>query len=198
VLCESTTGYHLKHKWYKLGNQLSLETVHCLSPLKSFCRCWMTAVIKVISFSLTTIIRHQISSWLLRKTLASVHAVQLDLIVVIYPVLLPSQLNLAKGDDPVFARSDNLVACAWHNTKRVHFLSNVHTNLTNYWQTDPQSDLADRLQKYWETSYGRYIQLRHVRSGHSWSEVTLLHVSAQEPEVVSHLVPPSYWSWTGG
>lgn len=44
--------------------------------------------------------------------------------------LLPNQLRLSKGDDPVFARSDNMVACAWHDTKRVHFLSTVHTNLT--------------------------------------------------------------------
>jgi len=44
--------------------------------------------------------------------------------------LLPTELKLKKGDDPVFARSNNLVACAWLDTKRVHFLSNVHTNLT--------------------------------------------------------------------
>ena len=44
--------------------------------------------------------------------------------------LLPAELKLSKGDDPVFARSGNMVACTWHDTKRVHLLSTVHTNLT--------------------------------------------------------------------
>ena len=44
--------------------------------------------------------------------------------------LLPARLPLQKGDLPVFMRSDNLVACAWQDTKRVYFLSNVDTNLT--------------------------------------------------------------------
>ena len=44
--------------------------------------------------------------------------------------LLPSLLPLQKGDLPVFMRSDNLVACAWQDTKRVNFLSTVDTNLT--------------------------------------------------------------------
>src|SRR5206468_3056632 len=39
-------------------------------------------------------------------------------------------LRLRKGDDPVFARTGDLVACAWHDTKRVHFISTFHTNLT--------------------------------------------------------------------
>ena len=39
-------------------------------------------------------------------------------------------LALRKGDDPVFYRSNNLVACAWHDTKRVTFLSTIHTNNT--------------------------------------------------------------------
>lgn len=44
--------------------------------------------------------------------------------------LQPSNLRLRKRDDPVFARSGYVVACPWHDTKRVHLLSTVHTNLT--------------------------------------------------------------------
>lgn len=44
--------------------------------------------------------------------------------------LQPASLKLVKGDDPVFMRSDNTIACAWHDTKRVHFLSTIHNNLT--------------------------------------------------------------------
>lgn len=44
--------------------------------------------------------------------------------------LLPSRLSLKKGEPPVFMRSDNLVACAWQDTKRVTFLSTVENNLT--------------------------------------------------------------------
>ena len=35
--------------------------------------------------------------------------------------LLPSRLPLHKGDLPVLIRPDNLVACAWQDTKRVNF-----------------------------------------------------------------------------
>ena len=42
----------------------------------------------------------------------------------------PRNLALSKGDDPLFYRSGNLVACAWHDTKRVIFLSTVDTNNT--------------------------------------------------------------------
>ena len=48
---------------------------------------------------------------------------------------MPSQLKrddlkLKKGDEPVFMRCGNLVACAWQDTKRVTMLSTVDTNLT--------------------------------------------------------------------
>jgi hypothetical protein len=42
----------------------------------------------------------------------------------------PKVLEVAKSDDPVFMRRQDLVACAWHHTKRVHFLRTVHNNLT--------------------------------------------------------------------
>lgn len=41
-----------------------------------------------------------------------------------------NNLKLNKGDDPVFTRSGNMVSCAWHDTKRVHFLSTIHTDNT--------------------------------------------------------------------
>lgn len=44
--------------------------------------------------------------------------------------LNPKNLKLKKGDDPVFMRSGNLVACTWHDTKRLSLLSTVDTNLT--------------------------------------------------------------------
>ena len=46
------------------------------------------------------------------------------------PSLHPNNLPLRKGSEPVFARSDNVVACTWHDTKRVSFVSSVHTNNT--------------------------------------------------------------------
>ncbi|KAK6175762.1 hypothetical protein SNE40_014155 [Patella caerulea] len=44
--------------------------------------------------------------------------------------LKKAELVLKKGDDPVFMRKNNLVACAWHDTKRVSLLSTVHTDNT--------------------------------------------------------------------
>ncbi|XP_035827692.1 piggyBac transposable element-derived protein 4-like [Aplysia californica] len=41
-----------------------------------------------------------------------------------------TNLPLKKGDEPVFSRSGDMVATAWHDTKRVHLLSTVHTNNT--------------------------------------------------------------------
>lgn len=46
--------------------------------------------------------------------------------------LKPSALSLKKGDSPVFMRKkdDDLVACAWHDTKRLALLSTIDNNLT--------------------------------------------------------------------
>ena len=44
--------------------------------------------------------------------------------------LLQQNIKLKKGDDPVFMRSGNMVACAWHDTKRLTLLSTIDTNLT--------------------------------------------------------------------
>ena len=44
--------------------------------------------------------------------------------------LLQQNIKLKKGDDPVFMRSGNMVACAWHDTKRFTMLSTIDTNLT--------------------------------------------------------------------
>ena len=40
--------------------------------------------------------------------------------------LKPNNLKLSKRDDPVFMHSGNLVACAWHDTKRLTLLSTVN------------------------------------------------------------------------
>ena len=42
----------------------------------------------------------------------------------------PETFKLKRGDDPVFVRSENLVACAWQDVRRVTCLSTVHTNIT--------------------------------------------------------------------
>lgn len=45
--------------------------------------------------------------------------------------LNPSNLHLTRDQGPVFMKnSDDLVACAWQDVKRVHFLSTVHTDNT--------------------------------------------------------------------
>lgn len=44
--------------------------------------------------------------------------------------LQPSALNLEKGEDPVFMRTQDLITCAMVDTKRVHFLSSVHSDNT--------------------------------------------------------------------
>ena len=46
--------------------------------------------------------------------------------------LKPSALSLKKGDSPVFMRKkdDDLIACAWHDTKRLTLLSTIDNNLT--------------------------------------------------------------------
>lgn len=44
----------------------------------------------------------------------------------------PNILSLQKRSDPVFVRAttSDIIACTWHDTKRVSFLSSVHTNNT--------------------------------------------------------------------
>lgn len=42
--------------------------------------------------------------------------------------LRPTELDLRKGDDPVFMRHGRLLACAWHDTKRFTLLSSLHGN----------------------------------------------------------------------
>ena len=46
--------------------------------------------------------------------------------------LNPSALSLKKGDSLVFMqkKDDDLVACAWHDTKRLTLLSTIDNNLT--------------------------------------------------------------------
>lgn len=46
--------------------------------------------------------------------------------------LKPSSLSLKKGDPPVFMRKkdDDLIACAWHDTKRLSLISTIDNNLT--------------------------------------------------------------------
>ena len=44
--------------------------------------------------------------------------------------LYPAALPLNKGDEPKIMRCRNLLACAWRDTKHVHFLWNIHTNDT--------------------------------------------------------------------
>ena len=46
--------------------------------------------------------------------------------------LKPSSLSLKKGDPPVFMRKkdDDMIACAWHDTKRLSLLSTIDNNLT--------------------------------------------------------------------
>ena len=44
--------------------------------------------------------------------------------------LHPARYALTKGDDPVFMRSGDLLTCAWHDTKRVQFLSTIDSNNT--------------------------------------------------------------------
>uniref|UniRef100_A0A3Q1EFJ1 PiggyBac transposable element-derived protein domain-containing protein n=1 Tax=Acanthochromis polyacanthus TaxID=80966 RepID=A0A3Q1EFJ1_9TELE len=42
--------------------------------------------------------------------------------------LKPAHLPLRRGDDPVFMRSNKLLACAFHDTKRLTLLSTIHGN----------------------------------------------------------------------
>ncbi|XP_053402637.1 piggyBac transposable element-derived protein 4-like [Mercenaria mercenaria] len=42
----------------------------------------------------------------------------------------PSALALDEGDDPEFVRTQDLITCAMVDTKRVHFLSSVHSDNT--------------------------------------------------------------------
>ncbi len=47
------------------------------------------------------------------------------------PELHPNQLKMNRGDEPQFMRSGNMVACTMHDTKRVSFISTIHTNNTD-------------------------------------------------------------------
>ena len=41
-----------------------------------------------------------------------------------------SSVNMSKGDPPIFKKHDDLLACSWHDTKRVNFLSTICDNGT--------------------------------------------------------------------
>lgn len=46
------------------------------------------------------------------------------------PTDVRHRLSLKKREDPVFMQANDMVACAWHDTKCVHFLSTTETNYT--------------------------------------------------------------------
>ncbi|KAL8561280.1 hypothetical protein ACOMHN_047135 [Nucella lapillus] len=48
------------------------------------------------------------------------------------PALLPANSRLRNGDDPKFMKSQtsNIMACGWHDTKYVAFLSSIHSDNT--------------------------------------------------------------------
>ena len=44
--------------------------------------------------------------------------------------LQPAAMVLNKDDDPVFMHCQDFITCAMMDTKRVHFLSSIHSNNT--------------------------------------------------------------------
>ena len=129
ALCESKTGYALKFITYCGKNTIvtlpgfSITETICLSLLDGFTNCGH----KVFTDNFYT------SPTLYKKlhddgtgACGTVKAGRKHM----PPDLHPKRLHLDKGDDPVFMLSGNMISCAWHDTKRVHFLSTINTNLT--------------------------------------------------------------------
>ena len=128
ALCESKTGYALKFITY--GGQGSVATEESFNVTETIC-------LKLLDGFLNN--RHVIfmdnysSPKLFQKledcvtgACGTMRYTRKNMPRGLYPATLP----LNKGDEPKFMRCHNLVACAWRDTKRVNFLSNIHTNDT--------------------------------------------------------------------
>ena len=129
ALCESRTGYALKFITYCGKDSVPLrpgftvtESI-CLSLLEGFTNCGH----KVFTDNFYT--SPALYKQLERAGTGACGTVRAGRKNMPYDIH-PTRLHLSKGDNPVFMRSDNMVACAWHDTKRVHFLSTIHTNNT--------------------------------------------------------------------
>ena len=123
ALCESKTRYALKFITY--GGQGSVATEESFNVTETICLKLLDGflnkghVIFMVNYYSKTQARCNGCLWTVRYTRKNMPR-----------GLYPAVLHLNKGDEPKFMRCRNLVACAWRDTKRVHFLSNIHTNDT--------------------------------------------------------------------
>ena len=130
VLCESKTGYHLKHVIYTGRKTFERDegvpfTTQLVSLLLQGYKNMGHMVFLDNFYSSPDL-------FLLLKDSFGIGAcgtVRINRKHMPH-MLQPSVLRLKKGDNPVFTRCNEVVACAWHDTKRVHLLSTVHNDLT--------------------------------------------------------------------
>lgn len=102
--------------------------------------------------------------------------------------LKPSSLSLKKGDPPVFMRKNDMIACAWHDTKRLALLSTIDNNLTL--EKDVRSRDNDTGYRTVEKPVlAELYQSFHGWCGHTLSAFRNLPVSAQVSKMVSHCLP---------
>ena len=175
VLCESKTGYHLKHLIYtgrttfQRDEGVPFTTQLVSSLLQGYQNLGHTVFLDNFYSSpdLFLLLKEKFGV----GACGTVRTNRKNM----PQVLQPSVLKLKKGDDPVFARCNDVVACAWHDTKRVHLLSTVHTNLT----TDKQIRCRSETSGYRtvEKPVLAEIYNQNVGSRHNGSETWLVHVS---------------------
>lgn len=158
VLCDAKTGYALKHMVYTgkecfaRDNNTPLSEQVVLKLLEGYEQ--SGSVVYCDNYYSSP----QLFSELKRKKIGACGTVNPNR-KHMPNELKPAQLRLAKGDDPVFYRADDLVSCCWHDTKRVTFLSTVDTNNTvdkrirsrqapGGYRTVEKPVLADRYNSY--------------------------------------------------
>lgn len=129
VLCESKTGYALRFLTYTgkgslvPENGFTITESICLSLLDGFEN--RGHKVYTDNYYTSPSLYHELHSRNIGAS-GTVKAGRKGMPTAIHP----HRLALIKGDAPVFMRANNMVACAWHDTKRVHFLSTTETNKT--------------------------------------------------------------------
>ena len=131
ALCESNTGYGLKFMVYTGKNTFQVDRTSSLSITEQTCLA-MTEGFENNGYELymdNYYTSPQLFSELKSRGIGAAGTVKYNRKYMPYD-LQPTALVLNKGDDPVFMCCQDLITCAMMDTKRVHFLSSVHSDNT--------------------------------------------------------------------
>lgn len=129
ALCESNTGYALKFLIYTGKNTCDRNSPFtvteqiCLEMVKDYKNQGYTLYMNNYYTS------PQLFQELKRKGIGACGTVKANRKFMPFD-LQPAALDLQKGDLPVFMCCQDMITCAMMDTKRIHFLSTVHSDNT--------------------------------------------------------------------